>query len=211
MTKKKGCLGCLGIIIGFFILVGVIGALSGGDNKAADSSTPATKTEQKKDTQDTPKVKTYKAGQYKVGVDLPAGEYVAIAKSEAYIEVAKDSKGSLDSILVNDIFINRSIISVADGQYLKIQNATLYAFADAPAVTPKDGTLESGMYKVGQDINPGEYKVTSEGGDSYIEVSASSRHTMGDIVSNDIFQGDKYVTLQSGQYVKFYKAKIKIN
>lgn len=207
MTKKKGCLGCLGIIVGFFVLVGIFGALGSGDSsKTADKS--STQTTQK---QEKPKVKTYKAGQYKVGKDLPAGEYIAMTKGDAYIEVAKDSKGGLDSILVNDMFVNRSMITVADGQYLKIQNATLYAAADAPKVEFKNGVLESGMYKVGSDIPAGEYKVISEGGDSYIEMSSSSRHTMGDIQSNDLFQGDKYVSLQTGQYVKFFRAKIQKN
>lgn len=210
MTKKKGCLGCLGIIVVGFILLGIIGALASKDSNKTPTKevTSSTQTEQK---QEKTKVKTFKDGQYKVGTDLPAGEYVAISKGDAYIEVAKDSKGGMDSVVVNDIFINRSMITVSDGQYLKIQNATLYAIADAPKVQPKDGFLESGMYRVGADIAAGEYKVISEGGDSYIELSKSSRHTMGDILSNDIFQGDKYVTLQDGQYVKFFKAKIKMN
>lgn len=206
MTKKKGCLGCLGIIV-VLIVLGVIGASIGGDDK--DSSTTTAKNEQKVTSQQ-PKVKTYKAGQYKVGADLPAGEYVALTKGDAYLEVAKDSTGNFDSIVVNDVFVNRSIISVMDGQYLKLQNATLYAAKDAPKVEPKDGFWASGMYKVGVDIPAGEYKVISDGGGSYIEVSASSRHTFEDILSNDLFEGDKYITIKDGQYVKFFRAKIQV-
>ncbi|BBB91085.1 MAG TPA: hypothetical protein PKA28_10995 [Methylomusa anaerophila] len=157
-----------------------------------------------------PVVKTYKSGQYKVGTDIPAGEYVAMAKGQAYIELAKDAKGTLDSILANDIFINRSIITVSDGQFIKAQNCELYAFKDAPKAQIKDGFLPSGMYKVGTDLPAGEYKVISEGGNSYIETSATSSHLMDDIISNDLFQGDKYVSVADGQYVKFFSAKIQV-
>ncbi|WP_052045139.1 hypothetical protein [Caloranaerobacter azorensis] len=66
----------------------------------------------------------YISGKYKVGFDIPAGEYKVIAEnSMAYVEVSKDSLGSLDSIITNDNFENSKYITVKDGQYLKIQNA----------------------------------------------------------------------------------------
>lgn len=205
MAKKKGCLGCLGIIVIGIVLLLIMGSFASKD----DSSTTATSsTKTKQNAKEEPKVKTYKAGQYKVGTDLPAGEYVALTKGDAYLEVAKDSKGTFESIIVNDVFMNRSMITVSDGQYLKLQNATLYAAKDAPKVEPKDGFWPSGMYKVGVDIPAGEYKVITDGDGSYIEVSSSSKHTFDSIISNDVFEGDKYVTIQDGQYVKFFGAKI---
>ena len=205
-TAKKGCFGCLGIIV-LFLVVGVIFGGSDNNDSANKASSPATK---QSSAPVTPKVKTYPSGQYKVGTDLPAGEYVALSKNEAYIEVARNVSGTLDSILANDIFINRSIITVSNGQFLKVQGATLYAFADAPKVQTKDGFLPSGMYKVGVDLPAGEYKVISEGGDSYIESSSSSRHILDDIIANDLFQGDKYIQVANGQYLKFFRAKIKV-
>ncbi|MDR7865182.1 MAG: hypothetical protein RIN56_00110 [Sporomusaceae bacterium] len=157
-----------------------------------------------------PSVKTYKPGQYKVGADLPAGEYVAIADGNGYIEIAKNSTGTLDSILANDLFQNRSIISVSDGQFLKIQKCVLYALKDAPKVKDVGGFLPPGMYKVGVDLPAGEYKIISEAQNSYIETSRTSRHTLDDIIANDLFQGDKYVNVSNGQYVKFVGAKIKV-
>jgi hypothetical protein len=203
---KCGTVAYLGIII----LIIAVFSLGCGNNST--DTTASTTTQQTKQSADNskPKVKTYKAGQYKVGQDIPAGEYVAIAKGEAYIEVAKNSKGTLESILVNDIFINRSMITVSDGQYLKTQDCTLYASKDAPKVELKNGYLLSGMYKVGVDVPAGEYKVISDGDGSYIEVSKSSRHTLDDIVSNDLFQGNKYITISNGQYVKFFDSKIKV-
>ena len=201
---KTGCLG----IVGLFVLLGVIGAVVGGGDSGKTADKPASVTA----TQEAaPNVKTYKAGQYKVGTDIPAGEYVVLSKGDGYVEVAQDSSGKLESIVVNDIFSNRSIISVSDGEYFKVQNGTIYASADAPKVEATDGVLPAGMYQIGKDLPAGEYKVISKNDGSYIEVSAASTHTMADIVSNDIFTGERYITVQDGQYLKLYGAELKTN
>ena len=78
----------------------------------------------------TPTVKTYKAGMYKIGSDMPSGEYVLIGSgSMSYFEVDKDSTGQMDSILANDTFGKRSIITVADGQYLKLAGSIAYSLS----------------------------------------------------------------------------------
>ncbi|WP_019850340.1 hypothetical protein [Desulfitobacterium sp. PCE1] len=158
-----------------------------------------------------PAVKTYKDGMHKVGTDIPAGEYVLMSNSfMSYFEVANDSKGTLDSIIANDNFYTRSIVTVKDGQYLKLQGCKAYAFAGAPKVEIKDGFLPEGMYKVGVDIPAGEYKVIPEGM-GYVEVSSNSTHDLMSIVSNDNLTGESYITVQDGQYLKLSGAKLKLN
>ena len=155
----------------------------------------------------TPAIKTYGAGQYKTGVDIEAGEYVLLTDSMAYFEIAGDSTGKLESIIANDNFTNRSIITVSDGQYLKLTGCKMYAFTDAPAVEITGGILPQGMYKVGSDIEAGEYKVVPDGS-GYVEVSSSSRHILTDIISNDILSGEQYITVNDGQYLKLSGAHL---
>ena len=64
----------------------------------------------------------YGEGMYKVGVDIPAGEYnvQANAGERGYIEVSADASG--DSIITNDIFNNNTYISVSDGQFLTLKS-----------------------------------------------------------------------------------------
>lgn len=157
----------------------------------------------------TPSVKTYKAGMYKIGSDMPAGEYVLIGSGMSYYQVAKDSTGQLDSLISNDNFSKRSIITLSNGQYLTLKNCTAYAFKDAPKVEPLNGILPEGMYKVGVDLPAGEYKVNADSM-GYVEVSTSSTHNLDSIVSNDNFQGEKYITVKDGQYIKLTRASIKI-
>ena len=80
---------------------------------------------------------------------------------------------------------------------------------NVPLTLSTDGLLPEGMYKTGVDLPAGEYKVTADSM-GYAEVSSNSSHDMGSIVSNDNFQGEKYITVKDGQYLKLTRAKIKV-
>lgn len=147
------------------------------------------------------------AGMYKVGVDITAGEYILLSNSTAYFEITSDSTGTLDSIIANDNFTGRSYITVSDGEYLNFKRAKLYTLDTAPTVDTSSGKLTAGMYKVGVDIPAGEYKISSTRSDgsalsAYFETSVDSRHQLSSIVTNDNFDGERYITVTTGQYVK---------
>ena len=106
----------------------------------------------------------YKASTYKVGSDIPAGEYVVYCDSfMGYIETAKDSSGD-------------------------------------------------GMFKVGVHIPAGEYKIEVDEdsviGFGYVEISKDSYHVLDSIISNDNFEGSKYITVSDGQYLKLTGCRI---
>lgn len=66
----------------------------------------------------------------------------------------------------------------------------------APAATVSEGT-----YRVGTDIQAGEYKLTAQAGTSgYWEVTASSSPDAS-IIGNDNFENSAYVTVTDGQYL----------
>ena len=151
-------------------------------------------------------------GMYKVGTDLQAGEYVIIINNSdtGYMQISKDSTGTLNSIVGNENISNRTYVTVNDGEYLTVKSGKIYPLDKAPKVEPQNGILPSGMYKVGTDIQAGEYKVNSTG-DGYVEITSTSRHTATGILSNDIFTGDKYITIQDGQYVKLQNTTLRLN
>ena len=64
----------------------------------------------------------YSEGMYKVGRDIAAGEYKVVPTGTvgSYIEVAKDSKGVLESIVSNDNFTAEKYVTIKDGQYIKL-------------------------------------------------------------------------------------------
>lgn len=148
-------------------------------------------------------VKKYNVGTYKVGRDMPAGEYVLYSTNKlAYFSINSDSSGSVYSIISNDNFDNTSIVKVYDGEYLELKRC----YAINIKYASKNKNYESGgMFKVGRDIAPGEYKLTSSGGMGYYEVSSDSRHSVYDIKSNDNFYGSAYVTVKKGDYLKLVR------
>lgn len=151
----------------------------------------------------------YKASTYKVGSDIPAGEYVVYCDSfMGYIETAKDSSGTLDSIIANDNISTNSIVTISDGQYFKMTGC--YAVPIEEAGSPD--TSSDGMFKVGVHIPAGEYKIEvdedSVMGFGYVEISKDSYHVLDSIISNDNFEGSKYITVSDGQYLKLTGCRI---
>ena len=65
---------------------------------------------------------TYGDGMYKVGTDIPAGEYKLTASSGTlgYWEVTNSSTANAD-IVGNDNFSGSTYVTVSDGQYLKLE------------------------------------------------------------------------------------------
>ena len=68
-----------------------------------------------------------------------------------------------------------------------------------------NGVIRSGTYKVGTDIEPGEYRVVLNDdapmGMGYLEVSSDSSHRFENIVTNENVESDTYITITEGQYL----------
>ena len=157
-----------------------------------------------------PMANCYKPGVYKVGTDLPAGEYVIIVDSSgpAYLAISTDLTGSISSIVGNDNFMNRSIVTVRDGEYLEFTKGSLFDFMNAPKLSCA-GSLPEGMYKVGVDLPAGEYRLQTDSlNGGYYAVYSNSRHSLWDIVCNECFNGEVYITLADGQYVELSRVEL---
>lgn len=140
----------------------------------------------------------YMPGMYKVGADLPAGEYCFVASGgSGYACVSEDS--NQDDILENEMFEHTWFVTVSDGQYLEASRCGFVVAADVVLDIEPDGSFEEGMYRVGIDIPAGEYKLTTDDSGYYCIYKNSVPPF--DIVSNDIFDGSSYVTVKAGQYL----------
>ena len=145
-------------------------------------------------------MRTYYEGQYKVGRDFMAGEYVLLNTSyySGYFAISSDANGR--DIIANDLFDVNSIITVRNGEYLELSrciavDATDF-YSSYTIKTDHDGT----MLKVCYDITPGEYKLIAASGKSgYYCIYNNSRQT--DIVDNNLFKNSAWVTVKNGQYL----------
>jgi hypothetical protein len=108
----------------------------------------------------------------------------------------------LESIITNDNFQGTRYVTVKDGQYIELKSSKMLPVNEAPVQEPQSGQYKDGMYKVGRDIKAGEYKVVASGSTAYYEVASNSGGGIESIVSNDNFEGEKYITVKDGQYLK---------
>lgn len=162
----------------------------------------------KKEEQTEPK-NFYSNGQFKVGVDIPAEEYLAIGTG--YIELAADSSGKNNSIIMNDNIVEaQRYIEAHEGEYLRVSgNLKLYHEKDAPKLDTSQ-KVPAGQYKVGIDVPAGEYKVTADDG-GYIEVAKSSRGLKSIITNKAMYQaGNMYITVENGQYFMLRRAEAQL-
>lgn len=150
---------------------------------------------------------TYDEGQYRVGVDFTAGEYVLLSTSDysGYFCISSDSNGR--DIISNGLFEVNSIITVYSGEYLELSRCIAIESTDFYSSytikTENPGT----MLKVGYDIMPGEYKlIATSSMQGYYCVYNDSRQTK--IVDNSLFKNSAWVTVKYGQYIVLSRCRI---
>ena len=197
----------IAIAIAAMLLAMLTACGSSGAQTQDTGSATATTTSEQQPAESRDELEQYDAGMYKVGTDIPAGEYILEPSAMAYYQVATDSTGTLESIVSNDNFSGTRYITVSDGQYLTLTGCTAYPASYVSDGTIKNDNLSGGMYKVGVDIEAGEYKVTPDGS-GYYEVDSSSAGTLDVIVANENFSSDVYVTVADGQYIKLSRATL---
>lgn len=155
------------------------------------------------------KVTAYPSGMYKVGSDMPAGEYMLYAESASgYLCVSSDA--NQDDIIFNENFGNNLIATFEEGEYVDLSRCIALKYDELPADIDEsiEKYLDEGaMYKIGTNLKAGEYKLeaTSEYGGYYC-VYSSSRHD--DIISNDNFDNNTYVNVSDGEYLLLSRCKI---
>ena len=125
-TAKKAISIIAVCCVGLIIVFGIIGALS------PDANTQTTNNSNNEDNsvETNSQQEKYTDGTYKVGSDIPAGEYKFTQTDEfgGYIERASDSSMDFDSIISNDATTDKGTtmyVTVNEGEYLKVQGGEL--------------------------------------------------------------------------------------
>lgn len=148
--------------------------------------------------------KYYQEGVYKIGKDLPAGEYLLISYDDQYVGgyMCVSSDSNQNDIIHNELFLTFHYITVENGQYLELTRCGAVSVEEDSLSFKSYDDLGPGMYKVGVDIPAGEYKLTADKGalaaySCIYDNSTASRK----IISNDIINNNAYVTVKQGQYL----------
>lgn len=161
--------------------------------------------------------KAYGEGMYKVGKDIPEGEYILYNTSnyDAYTCVSDDA--NQNDIIFNENFPSDLIITVYDDEFLDLSRCMAINLdeliegnedkTDTLINVVADRVDEGVMYKVGLMLEPGEYKLETTGNyGGYYCIYSDSRHD--DIVANDNFDSSTYVEVSDGEYLLLSRCKI---
>lgn len=161
------------------------------------------------------KMKFYESGMYKVGTDIQEGEYFVFSLySNGYVCVSSDA--NQNDIIYNEIFDNNLIITIYDGEYVKLSDCTAISNFEEDVKTDsglktyevlmEDALDKGAMYQVGTMLDAGEYKLECTGSSGYYCIYSDSRHD--DIIANDIFDTSTYVDVSDGEYILLKDCKI---
>jgi len=151
-------------------------------------------------------------GTFVVGTDLKAGEYFIIANENrlGYVLLTRERDLVVDTIIWQRHFENHTFVTVQDGEFLTIKNATLIHSDNAVVPGFNEGRLNGGTYRVGKDIPAGIYTLfPTEDQEGYFFIATSSRHVDAHIINRQNFAEPIAVLLNDGEYLTFLRAEIR--
>ena len=145
----------------------------------------------------------YSSSMYRVGTDIPAGDYYAVADEQKYSGYyCKYNDSTQNDIEDNDNFKTFTFFRCYNGQYLKLSRCKITPIENAPVFSTDNGVYGEGTYRVGIDMPEGEYKFTATDGKYSGYYCAYTDITYDDIVDNDNFKDVAYYTVKNGQYLE---------
>ncbi|MCD7854753.1 MAG: hypothetical protein LUG66_03945 [Clostridiales bacterium] len=142
--------------------------------------------------------------------ELTEGEYVLQPDSlEGYFELVSDLSTDPSAVITSGTYNVRTYVTVSEGQYLKFDGVAI-PIEEAEAYIPKNGYYDpQAMYKVGFDIQPGEYAVRmeyvdegEEAPEGKITLLSSSSGTEGSLISEEEIEENTKVNIEDCAYVK---------
>lgn len=213
-NKSLSILIPVGIVIALIVIVLVMQPKQNNEDVATattqETTQPTTKEqsttkEQKTTAQEkttSPVKNLYGPGTYKVGKDIPAGDYILVSNNtsyKAYFSVYKDA--NKNNIQFNDGFGVNRLITVYDGEYLELTRCTAFELQEFREYYTVQTTKDDCMFEVGVDVAPGEYKVmaTNSSKKGYYCIYDDMRQS--NIIANDVFDNSTYCDIKEGQYI----------
>lgn len=128
---------------------------------------------------------------------------------EGYFELVSDLSTDPSAVITSGTYNVRTYVTVSEGQYLKFDGVAI-PIEEAEAYIPKNGYYDpQAMYKVGFDIQPGEYAVRmeyvdegEEAPEGKITLLSSSSGTEGSLISEEEIEENTKVNIEDCAYVK---------
>ena len=162
----------------------------------------------------------YKSGVYKLGRDIPLGEYI-VRKTSNNAYAGMSFKQSTDPYVQNVASDLPTFIDVpryytfTQSGYVHITDCELVKATDSQKIMEanSDGTYSPAMYKVGKDIKAGSYQLTPAANlgtaKPYYEICTNSTDSASSTKESGYFDKATNVTVKDGEYILIYNCTMK--
>ena len=157
---------------------------------------------------------TYPAGMYKVGKNIPVGEYLFVVNEDEYsgkIILSSDSSG-YDTIY-EELFINNTYLILEENTYINFTGASAQLSFYHNMKQSDVHNIPEGTYIVGKDIPKGDYQLTCNDGPKksstdlepfgYWNIYESSHYDKR-LIDVGTFGQFGYVSVEDGEYLEIY-------
>ena len=142
------------------------------------------------------------SGTYIIGKDIKPGLYEGQAGTNScYWARLKDVSGNLDSILANENSVGQYYIRVDSTDYALQTDCELLLLTSLPKPSMNMPTkIDSGMYLVGIDIQPGTYKGQAGKDTCYWARLNDVGGNLSSIITNDNSNGQFYIQVSPSDF-----------
>ncbi len=152
------------------------------------------------------------AGKYEVGKDIKADEYLLVASGDAEIKLLRgEDSGNPDNVITSVSFKNSIYVNIIGCSFIELKNCKIYDLSSVPTRID-GGAYKNGMFKVGKDLEAGNYsvnKVVSSQAGTYKVLSKpySTEGTVSVQTSGTVTK-ETTISLNAGQYILLNNVKI---
>ena len=138
---------------------------------------------------------------YKVPRDMTAGKYKLLAEKNKIAYYSIDAGLNCEIHIARENFFNQAYICVEDGEYIQLRRCRAVGIDEAERYVSKDGIFGSGEYMVGEEINPGEYRIIIQNKKrkGYCSVEEYDKDGKRVIIKNQSFAESGLVKVITGQ------------
>ena len=146
----------------------------------------------------------YDSGTYKIGEDIPAGDYVLIENADAmFASVIVREEASEDSGVVSSHLINgQAVIRLYEGRWLTLSEARAYPLSQAPRI--EDSRADEGGYLVGVTLPAGTYAIcpSDRAPLSSYSVYNGILGTGAQLIKFEVLHDRSAIVLSDGDYIE---------
>lgn len=147
----------------------------------------------------------YETDVYKVGTDMPEGIYKAFAVEDyASVEINNDARGE-DYVAYISVE-TFAYFEVTEGQFVDLKDCFAIPADEAVPAKIEDGIAGPGHYRIGFDIEPGEYKVKALGEYAHYEINGDANGE--DYIDYGYFEKSNYVEVREGEFLILSEAEM---